>query len=118
MRIGVLLGCSALAISCGTTELPAQPSLSVARKAYGTCVFNNIEQLDDRVSDARTVAKVVLSRCRDEQRAFVEADFLDAGPKFKPSHKPEFIRQWEIEMNSFAVELVLSSRARNRQQIR
>ncbi|WP_343739655.1 hypothetical protein [Delftia tsuruhatensis] len=106
----------ALLTACASPHKPTPEQLLArdgAIASLGGCLRTESDQLDDQVSSAEVVAKVVLSACRRESVAAREASATLV------SNDPEFIKEFgaqpatKMEMDT-ATGIVLRQRAARR----
>lgn len=67
-RLGIGIVLAMAASSAGSQTPPLDPAAQVAAKAYYGCLHKGAEQLDDRRSDAASIAQGVVALCRAKER--------------------------------------------------
>ncbi len=102
----------ALTIAAALAVIPADVSTALAANTH--CVQAKAVSLDDRVSDAATIAKAIENACGVEFEAMVEALAKAQGGDQNPTLVANLQNNLEPVQSAMALDSVLKSRAQYR----
>lgn len=102
----------ALLMQAHLVETPARPSPSI--QADVDCLNVTAARLDDRISDATTIAKVVASECRHHMVAALEANESTHSSSVSPQAYEYMMKRFDEVQERWALKAVLEARASRR----
>ena len=94
-----------LLLSCATPA-PTKLEKDAAMNAAQDCLYDNVDRLDDRVSDAETIAMGLIQVCWDKMEKVRELAVQGSGSIFRDS----FNRSWRESLVRKVLPIVLKNR--------